>query len=184
MAQRPTPLKPNRTISQRLRHRRRDWLWRGRVRREARLPEGTTREDPAFPGLAIYAIAILPKYHDWCLSMIDSLRKRGNYHGPVYVVTEDPTPFEGLDNVHVVAVPYTRYRLVIKTCKQLMLDWASEPRLLYIDADIIIGRPLAEWYRWARPKLDARPLVLYTGCLLYTSPSPRDLSTSRMPSSA
>ena len=26
--------------------------------------------------------------------------------------------------------------------------------------------------------------VLYKGCLLYTSPSPRDLSTSRMPSSA
>ena len=25
---------------------------------------------------------------------------------------------------------------------------------------------------------------LYKGCLLYTSPSPRDLSTSRMPSSA
>ena len=25
---------------------------------------------------------------------------------------------------------------------------------------------------------------LYRGCLLYTSPSPRDLSTSRMPSSA
>ena len=27
-------------------------------------------------------------------------------------------------------------------------------------------------------------LVLIGGCLLYTSPSPRDLSTSRMPSSA
>ena len=26
--------------------------------------------------------------------------------------------------------------------------------------------------------------ILYTSCLLYTSPSPRDLSTSRMPSSA
>ena len=26
--------------------------------------------------------------------------------------------------------------------------------------------------------------ALYTACLLYTSPSPRDLSTSRMPSSA
>ena len=26
--------------------------------------------------------------------------------------------------------------------------------------------------------------VTFTGCLLYTSPSPRDLSTSRMPSSA
>ena len=28
------------------------------------------------------------------------------------------------------------------------------------------------------------PLFLLEGCLLYTSPSPRDLSTSRMPSSA
>ena len=27
-------------------------------------------------------------------------------------------------------------------------------------------------------------LALFQGCLLYTSPSPRDLSTSRMPSSA
>ena len=31
------------------------------------------------------------------------------------------------------------------------------------------------------PKLGDAPI---TGCLLYTSPSPRDLSTSRMPSSA
>ena len=29
-----------------------------------------------------------------------------------------------------------------------------------------------------------RAAVYYNGCLLYTSPSPRDLSTSRMPSSA
>ena len=27
-------------------------------------------------------------------------------------------------------------------------------------------------------------IALYNNCLLYTSPSPRDLSTSRMPSSA
>jgi len=27
-------------------------------------------------------------------------------------------------------------------------------------------------------------LIQYWGCLLYTSPSPRDISTSRMPSSA
>ena len=33
--------------------------------------------------------------------------------------------------------------------------------------------------------LDGGPCYqLYTTCLLYTSPSPRDLSTSRMPSSA
>ena len=32
--------------------------------------------------------------------------------------------------------------------------------------------------------LDIRHKVIFGGCLLYTSPSPRDLSTSRMPSSA
>src|SRR5699024_4957234 len=48
---------------------------------------------------------------------------------------------------------------------QLMLDWANERYLLYIDADIIIGKPLFEWYRRARPKLDDKPLVLYTGSM-------------------
>ena len=33
-------------------------------------------------------------------------------------------------------------------------------------------------------KLDAPACVEVSNCLLYTSPSPRDLSTSRMPSSA
>ena len=32
--------------------------------------------------------------------------------------------------------------------------------------------------------LDALTYALFNNCLLYTSPSPRDLSTSRMPSSA
>ena len=32
--------------------------------------------------------------------------------------------------------------------------------------------------------LNETPTVTTTACLLYTSPSPRDLSTSRMPSSA
>ena len=33
-------------------------------------------------------------------------------------------------------------------------------------------------------KMEGKESVSYNGCLLYTSPSPRDLSTSRMPSSA
>ena len=38
----------------------------------------------------------------------------------------------------------------------------------------------------AHDKEDIERLIkyMYQGCLLYTSPSPRDLSTSRMPSSA
>ena len=34
------------------------------------------------------------------------------------------------------------------------------------------------------PKEGLKTKVMYVDCLLYTSPSPRDLSTSRMPSSA
>ena len=34
------------------------------------------------------------------------------------------------------------------------------------------------------PVTISRNINKYNGCLLYTSPSPRDLSTSRMPSSA
>ena len=33
-------------------------------------------------------------------------------------------------------------------------------------------------------KWDEVDLILHQGCLLYTSPSPRDMSASRMPSSA
>ena len=32
--------------------------------------------------------------------------------------------------------------------------------------------------------IERTTILIYPGCLLYTSPSPRDLSTSRMPSSA
>ena len=34
------------------------------------------------------------------------------------------------------------------------------------------------------PEVNPHAIAEYTNCLLYTSPSPRDLSTSRMPSSA
>ena len=41
---------------------------------------------------------------------------------------------------------------------------------------------------WTRPKNEVaglmRLITIFIDCLLYTSPSPRDLSTSRMPSSA
>ena len=38
-------------------------------------------------------------------------------------------------------------------------------------------------FKWGTDKLEALG-VWISSCLLYTSPSPRDLSTSRMPSSA
>ena len=46
------------------------------------------------------------------------------------------------------------------------------------DNAIIIGMVASQFPTEQRKK------IIFWGCLLYTSPSPRDLSTSRMPSSA
>ena len=56
-----------------------------------------------------------------------------------------------------------------------MEAWARAHGIAYLDGAIVnypvdIGKP--------------QGTVLYAGCLLYTSPSPRDPKTSRMPSSA
>ena len=70
---------------------------------------------------------------------------------------------------------------------------SSDPQLLARSAEVVAD--LIERHLGTRPTLideGAGPHVHWTGggdpkvliCLLYTSPSPRDLSTSRMPSSA
>ena len=46
------------------------------------------------------------------------------------------------------------------------------------------GPIAASAYRLLEQQRDQIKRVVLLGCLLYTSPSPRDLSTSRMPSSA
>ena len=46
-------------------------------------------------------------------------------------------------------------------------------------AQIILGNT---FHLWMRPGLDV--MQSFGGCLLYTSPSPRDYAASRMPSSA
>ena len=56
-------------------------------------------------------------------------------------------------------------------------DWAKSMNL---DMDAFTPKGFeALW-----PTMPAETMEMFFGCLLYTSPSPRDLSTSRMPSSA
>ena len=61
-------------------------------------------------------------------------------------------------------------------------------RTFIVAATVVLGAVGAATAVRERPRLrlpEARAArVLVTTCLLYTSPSPRDLSTSRMPSSA
>ena len=52
--------------------------------------------------------------------------------------------------------------------------------LLEAGEDVVVLDNLTTGFRWAIPP--AAKLVI--GCLLYTSPSPRDRTRSRMPSSA
>ena len=70
----------------------------------------------------------------------------------------------------------------------------ADPELLAIffeEADELLEEFDHNLQRWSEERSNSAPLEnllrgLHTlkGCLLYTSPSPRDLSTSRMPSSA
>ena len=74
------------------------------------------------------------------------------------------------------------------------LDFPSGPAYYILGFDIEFFTPLFVMSRitgWTAHIIEQyennsliRPLSAYNGCLLYTSPSPRDLSTSRMPSSA
>ena len=55
-----------------------------------------------------------------------------------------------------------------------------------VEGFVFIGEVAAGWVKSVRSHLreGQRVVAKAIGCLLYTSPSPRDLSTSRMPSSA
>ena len=48
----------------------------------------------------------------------------------------------------------------------------------------VLRRIREEWWERYRHQVRYKDITKVTSCLLYTSPSPRDLSTSRMPSSA
>ena len=63
-----------------------------------------------------------------------------------------------------------RYVKLLNSTSDL-LDPTAPPFLASLKPDVI-------------PDLSKRPQGAFSICLLYTSPSPRDLSTSRMPSSA
>ena len=66
-----------------------------------------------------------------------------------------------------------------------MADWTPIDAQLYTDWIPLLRTEIQAWLNGKAPPPNPEALGpdIYT-CLLYTSPSPRDLSTSRMPSSA
>ena len=73
--------------------------------------------------------------------------------------------------------PFVVYLQVLSTKKENGVDVADKVHIVLLSTDE--SKPLPE--RIAR---QANKVGLYNACLLYTSPSPRDGSLSRMPSSA
>jgi len=167
----PANLPIPRSISKRLRHYRRDLSWRARLRRQGVAKQPVGQADPNCPDFAVAAIAISRKYCDWCLSMIDTLRRAGEYQGPVYVVTNRPKMFADEPNVFPIKVPYSRVRLISKSCKPLLFEWLTQRYVAYIDADIVVTSPIAGWYARARERLTEveSPLLAY----LASNPVPK-----------
>ena len=75
----------------------------------------------------------------------------------------------------------TLINFLVKYVKR-MVPAFSIPGALKLNAVLKAGAKMP--YRAVILSRDDLAMLQYTGCLLYTSPSPRDLSTSRMPSSA
>ena len=69
-----------------------------------------------------------------------------------------------------------------RVCCSRVLAFATRESLACARARV--GQHLLRGCGWSLPVCDTATPVRSKSCLLYTSPSPRDLSTSRMPSSA
>ena len=93
--------------------------------------------------LAIAAIAFGNRYVRWSLAMIESLRRIGEFAGPIYLATDRTDAYEGLDGVHAIASTRPHDTLEAKRHKTTVLDWIPEGDVLYLDVDILMGAPLA-----------------------------------------
>ena len=76
-------------------------------------------------------------------------------------------------------VPFTQ--LPREMWKALVSSVAAQ--LNFFPAENGVSKAYSPWQIMGNPQLDYKKHFV-ASCLLYTSPSPRDLSTSRMPSSA
>ena len=72
-----------------------------------------------------------------------------------------------------------------KTCRQLVINGDITLLAQFLDADLEYRRLAGQMCRLVIiRKIDSDVTCLAGLCLLYTSPSPRDATLSRMPSSA
>ena len=118
---------------------------------------------------------------DTSASMIISSQKRSKYAVGLHIA--GGLAFAALDRVSPVGLITTgsdEYRVEPSLSKDQIMQWLHQLRRYSMHQQSILSRRLNELCG----RLKNRALIIVISCLLYTSPSPRDLSTSRMPSSA
>ncbi len=108
--------------------------------------------------LAAATIAIGEPYALWAAALIESLRKNGRFQGPIFVITDCEQLFTNQDNVHILTVPSIANPMAVKQYKTLLPEWIPFEQILFLDADVLVGRPLQEWYTAVR-RTQTNPVV-------------------------
>ncbi|MCP4421717.1 MAG: glycosyltransferase family 4 protein [Chloroflexi bacterium] len=149
-----------------------NWLPGTIIPRQAGVP------DPNLPDLAVATIAVGALYVRWALALIETVRRNGRFQGPIYLLTDQPNQFQGLPNVISVTVPSTRRAMTAKQYKTWLPFFSTSPYTLFLDADVMVGRPLQQWVETVKNEQVNYPLCMFwdggffhepyhTGVILY-----------------
>ena len=101
----------------------------------------------------------------------------------------DYLPKNNIDTIITTGPPHSVHLIGLELKRKLNINWISDFRDPWVKLNYLNRFHLLPFSRKSHISLRNKVLinsnaVIVTSCLLYTSPSPRDLSTSRMPSSA
>ena len=124
---------------------------------------------PELP-FTVVSIAVGRKYNSWAVSMIETLRSRGKFDGPVHIITDQPRYYRRLAGVTATRVPAEMNVLQIKALKTLLFDYVKGDLLLYLDVDVLVGYPLELWYQTVKDRLSTYPIAMFRDNGLYPFP--------------
>lgn len=125
------------------------------------IPGKTGSQPPFRSDFAIAIIGVGPRYSTWARTLIHGLRGPGQYAGPIYVVTDEPSTFDDLKDTPCIRIAPTRHQMVIKTCKTFLHEWVAERYVLYLDADILVGNDIRAWCTQALANLQGHAALFY-----------------------
>lgn len=117
--------------------------------------------DNVYPSVAFCTIAMGESYHYMSLTMLQTLRKNGGYTDAIYIFTDFPGFYKGLDNIYPIKVPTPKNTMAAKQYKTLILQNIPNEHIMYINADILIGNHFNDWLHKAIKESAIHSIVLF-----------------------